>query len=483
MSLAIARTLCRASGLSATAIAASFLSVPAIAQESLDGAADAGQAQAPDAQAPDAQAPTEAAVLPRDPAIAPRTQADDEAAKFRHFDELAEPGLTTSVPGAADSVLRDTGGFRSWLAERDIGLQARISVVGVYNPLETGQPRSPQRYNGQRPTLQFQATNVIATIGLNKVGLPNSRLILGYNSQLTSFDPNGKNTVGIRNLAFYQSFADRKIELKFGIMPNYYEFVGLFAGGSPILSSGLTGLIPIQAGLSADPASTPTANLTFHFKKGTYVKLGVQRSTAPAGTNYELDHNGPGVALTMKGAGPLGIAEVGVKRAASPSGKQIWVRAGAMYNDSDYTRFDGRGTSANQTLYGAADFQLTQPDVTRPGKGFYAGASVFWAPDDVNTMTQFYEGRIYQIAPFASRPLDSAALRVGYTKYSPDAIRSNRARGLHANDHQFSVTGSYTFHVTNGLYLTPAAAYLKNPSFIGRFKDALNLSGTIYLLL
>jgi hypothetical protein len=45
------------------------------------------------------------------------------------------------------------------------------------------------------------------------------------------------------------------------------------------------------------------------------------------------------------------------------------------------------------------------------------------------------------------------------------------------------VTGSYTFHATHGLYLTPGVAYIKNPSFIGRFKDALNLSGTIYVLL
>lgn len=480
MSFAIARTLRCARLLSAAAVPVVLSTVPATAQQSRAEEAATGQAEP---QVPVAPAAVGTSVSPADAPAAPLSDTDAEAAKFKRFDELAEPGLTTLVPGSADSVLRDAGGFRSWLAERDIGLQARLTAVGVYNPLDTGQPRNPQRYNGQRPTLQFQATNVIGTFGLRKIGLPNSRLIIGYNSQLTSFDPNGKNTVGVRNLAYYQSFADGAIELKFGIMPNYYEFVGLFAGGSPILSSGLTGLIPIQAGLSADPVSTPTANMTFHFKKGAYVKLGLQRSTPPAGTNYELEQRKFGLAFTMKDAGPMGIAEIGVKRPSSKGGKQIWVRAGGMYNQSDYTRFDGRGTAANQTLYGAADFQVTQPDITRPGKGFYAGASAFWAPESVNTMTQFYEGRVYQIAPFEARPLDSAALRVGYTKYSPDAIRSNRLRGVHANDEQFSITGSYTFHVINGLYATPAAAYLKNPSFIGRFKDALNLSGTLYLLL
>lgn len=480
MSFANARTLHCACLLSATAFAAIVIAAPAEAQQTWSEVSNAGQAEP---QVPVAPAAVGTSVLPADAPAAPLSATEAEAAKFKRFDQLAEPGLTTLVPGSADSILRDVGGFRSWLAEHDIGLQARLTAVGVYNPLETGQPRNPQRYNGQRPTLQFQATNVIGTFGLGKIGLPNSRLIIGYNSQLTSFDPNGKNTVGVRNLAYYQSFSDGAIELKFGIMPNYYEFVGLFAGGSPILSSGLTGLIPIQAGLSADPVSTPTANMTFHFEKGAYVKLGLQRSTPPAGTNYELEQRRFGLAFTMKDAGPMAIAEIGVKRPSSKGGKQIWVRAGGMYNQSNYTRFDGRGTAANQTLYGAADFQVTQPDLARPGKGFYAGASAFWAPDSVNTMTQFYEGRVYQIAPFEARPLDSVAMRVGYTKYSSDAIHSNRLRGLEANNHQFSVTGSYTFHVTQGVYLTPAAAYLENPSFIGRFKDALNLSGTLYVLL
>lgn len=480
MSRVLSRALCRAATLSAGLTGVTVLAASAVAQQA--PASDGAEGQREPA-VPVAGNAAGASVEPSEAPLAVASDVEDDAAKYRRFDALAEPGLTTSVPGSADSLLRDAGGVRSMLAEHDIGIQARLSMVGLYNPLDTGQPYAPQRYNGQRPTLQYQATNIVTTIGLDKFGLADAKLILGYNSQITTFRPNGQNTVGFRNIALYQSFADNKIELKLGIMPNYYEWVGFFVGGSPVLASGLTGLIPIQAGLSADPAATPAVNLTFHAKRGGYLKLGVQRSTAPAGTPYELDHNGPNVAFKMKDAGPLYIGEVGVKRPASKDGKQIWVRAGALYNDSNYTRFDGQGTAANKTVYGAADFQLTQPDRAQPSHGVYAGASVFWAPSNVNSMTQFYEGRVYHLGPFASRPLDSVALRVGYTKYSDDAQTANAAQQIYANDHQFSVTGSYTFHATHGLYLTPGVAYIKNPSFIGRFKDALNLSGTIYVLL
>ncbi|EJL30478.1 carbohydrate porin [Novosphingobium sp. AP12] len=410
------------------------------------------------------------------------TSLESDADKFKRFDKLAEPGLTTTFPGSGDTLLGDIGGFRTWLAEHEIGLQARAGFVGVYNPLDKGQPRSPQRYNGQRPTVQTQSLNIIATMGLKSIGLPNSKIILGGNYLVTTFYPNGPNTVGFRNIAFYQSFADGKIEFKAGIMPEYYEFVGFYAGGTPVLASGVTGLIPIQAGLSADPAPTPAANLTFHFKKGAYFKTAVQRSTAPAGTPYELQHNGPNVAFKMKDAGPLFIGEVGIRRAATGQNKQVWVRAGGLYNDSNYTRFDGAGTASNHSIYAAADFQVTQPDLTLPGKGFYVGGSGFWAPDNVNRITQTYEARIYQIAPFESRPLDSAALRVGYNRYSSDGQRATEATGGHANGHQLSVTGSYSLHVTKGLFFTPAAAYIKNPSPIGDFNDALSLSATIYAL-
>jgi porin len=434
------------------------------------------QAQASEANVPD-DGPTIAA-----PALPARTGRDP--AKFKAFDALAEPGATTNFPGSIDTVLGDAGGFRSFLADHDIGLQSRTGVSLVGDLLATGQPRSPQRFNGQRLTLQSHSANAIATIGLNGLGLPNSKLIVGVSYLVTSYRVNGPTTVTVRNLAYYQSFAHDLIDLKVGYMPNYYEFVGLFTGGSPVLSSGFSGLIPIQVGLSADPTPTPLANVTLNGKNGLYLKVGVQRSISPQGSSFEVEHNGfAGLKFGQRGSGPLTIAEVGIRRAASATGRQIWLRAGGIYNDSDYARFDGKGTQSNKALYGLADMQLTQPDEKQPFRGIYGGVSAFWASSKVNAYVQTYEARVYSIGPSASRPNDSVSFRITYNKYSKDGRYYLGQQGQYVNPYQLSGTLNYSYHARAGVYLIPSLAYIRHPSFIGDFKDALNLSGTIYVLL
>ena len=438
-------------------------------------AATDDQAAAGTSPAPPPTALAETAAVPSTP--------PQSISEYDRFDELTEPGLTTNFPGSRDSVFRDTGGVRTWLADHDIGIQSRFSEGVIYNPLDTGQPRSPQRYNGQRLTLIGQVFNAVATVGLAKVGLPNSRFIVGGTWAISSFEINSPNIVKIRNLAYYQSFFDKTVELKVGIFPNSYEFVGLFTGGNPVLAAGFGGLIPIQAGLSADPAFTPTANITIHMDKDVYVKVGFQRSVSPRGAIYEANHNGIGLKFSADGAGLLTIGEVGIRRPATRSSKQIWLRMGGMYNGSDYSRFDGDGTSRNISAYAAADVQVTKRDTSAPAQGFYVGGSAFWADPKVTAFTQTYEGRIYDVGVLSSRPTDTAALRVGYTRFSSSAYRANLASGAYPNKYQVNVTGSYSAHVHHGIYLTPAIAYIRNPSFIGKFKDAALISGTLYLLL
>lgn len=414
---------------------------------------------------------------------APKTSKRDPD-EYKGFDALSEPGATTNFPGAIDTVLGNVGGFRSFLAEHDIGLQSRVGLSAVADVLATGQPRSPQRFNGQRLTLQSQSANAIATIGLNGLGLPDSKLIVGVSYLVTSFRINGPTTATVRNIAYYQSFADRTVELKVGYMPNYYEFVGLFTGGSPVLSSGFSGLIPIQVGLSADPTPTPLANITVNGKNGFYVKAGVQRSVSPKGSSYEVEHNGfAGLRFGQDGSGPMTIAEIGVRRPASSDRRQIWLRAGGIYNDSDYSRFDGKGYRANEAFYALADVQITQPDQKLPFRGIYSGISAFWATPKVNAYVQTYEARIYSIGLTSQRPSDSIGFRITYNKYSPDGREYLGKSGQYVNLFQLSETLNYSYHLSSGMYLIPSLAHIKHPSFVGRFKDALNLSGTVYFLL
>lgn len=402
--------------------------------------------------------------------------------RYAHFDSFLEPGQTTTFPGSAETVLGDVGGFRSWLSDRDIGFRAVQSVTMAQDLLPTGQPRSPQRFNGQRFTLQTVNGNFNMAFGLRALGLPNTKILFGGAYIATSYEVNGPNTAWIRTLAVYQSFFNDHLTIKAGFTPNFYEYVGFFTGGSPILASGLPGLLPIQAGLGVDPAAVPLVNVTAYGAKGSYLRVGVQRSLDPLGVVHEV-HNRGWLQFSQKGAGALYIGELGIRRPATEDGRQIWLRVGGFFNDSDYKRFDKPGrTGTNASFYALGDRQITQPDKSRPARGLYVGASAFWIPKSVNTSTQSYEGRIFTIGAIKSRPMDTASLRVTWTKFSRPAREAYAAQDLFTNKDQLNATVSYSARLVKGLFLTPSLSYIHHPAFIGDFKDAVNLSGALFIL-
>ncbi|MEW9856580.1 hypothetical protein [Novosphingobium sp. M1R2S20] len=60
------------------------------------------------------------------------------------------------------------------------------------------------------------------------------------------------------------------------------------------------------------------------------------------------------------------IQEFGVRRAASPDSRQIWLRAGGNYNKTMYDRVDGRGQERNWSAYALADYQVYQQRPSLP---------------------------------------------------------------------------------------------------------------------
>ncbi|WP_211151905.1 carbohydrate porin [Novosphingobium sp. HR1a] len=418
----------------------------------------------------------------RDRADAEAQEAADAQPDYKHFDELVEPGLVTSFPGSTDSVLGDAGGLRSAMAKENVGLTLRSSNIFVTSLNDSGQPRSPQRYNGQRPTLQAASVTALLAWRLDKLGLPDTTLTAGGMYYASSFRDNAPSTVALRALSIHHRAFGGKLEIKAGYLTNMYEYAGFFTGGSPVLAAGLSGVIPIQAGMSADPVATPAVNITLHGSGGKYVRAGIQRSMHPLGRGYDVEHNHNGFRFTMPEAKPLYLAETGVLRASTPGVLHRWLRVGGLYNESGYTRFDGRGTSTNQAAYAAADFQLTQKDPSRPASGIYAGASAFWGNPSVNVFTQSYEARVYAIGPFPSRKRDAMSLKVSYNKFSEAARRAQSLMDVHANADQTSISGSYTAHLGKGLYATPSLSWVHNPSFIGRFNNALLSNITIFTI-
>jgi carbohydrate-selective porin OprB len=416
------------------------------------------------------------------PAFAQTIVQDSAGPDYDLFDSLAEPGVTTTFPGARDSLLGDLGGYRSALARENIGVSIRSSTVIMTGLKDTGQPRSPQLYNGQRFTLQNSGTVANFSWRMDKLNLPDTTLTVGGIAYFSSFDQNAPNNVSLRALSIHQRLFGGKVEVKAGYISNLYEFAGLFTGGSPVLATGLAGLVPIQAGMSGDPVSTPAINMTVNGTRGLYLKVGLQRSVSPRGRPYEVEHNRNGFRFGATGAGALTIAEVGVRRPATKDGHQIWLRAGAFTNSSDYTLFNGGGTASNQVVYGAADLQVAKVDPARPAAGFYVGGSAFWGDPSVNIFTQSYEARTYAIGVLPSRPRDTISLKLTYNKFSPDARSARNRAGIYANKDQTNISLAYSAHVRSGAYFIPAFSYIRHPSFIGNFKDAVLLSSTFYFL-
>lgn len=476
-----------ASIVSAFAVLMTFglATAPAQAQtQPTPSARDASGAQIEKADAPQAVSGTD---KPDTPAASPTvllgvapTSAEPD---YAYFDSLLEPGAVTGFPGSADTATQDLNGYRTWLADHDMGLRVVLGATVTANPFPTGQPTTPQRYNGQQLTLNTSSQNFTLGGKLTSVGLPHTWWFVGLNNTFTSFYNNGPSSRYIQRLGIYQELFGGKISIKAGILPNYYEYAGFFVGGSPILASGIPGLLPISAGLGADPANVPVLNITAYGKSGTYLRAGVQRSTSVRGLPDEVISRPTIVPnFTLRDAGPLFIAETGIRRAASLGSHQLWLRAGGLWNSSDYRRFDGIGVANNASLYALGDWQATQPDSSAPSKGLYVGGSAFWVPKSVNTSTQSYEMRTYAIGPFKGRDKDTLTFRAIYTTFSDDARRAQRANNVLTNPDQLTVSLSYAARATHGLFITPGLSYIRHPSFVGDFNDAMVMSMAIFVI-
>ncbi|WP_269791882.1 carbohydrate porin [Stenotrophomonas sp. Iso1] len=401
---------------------------------------------------------------------------NDEASIYAAFDRLREQGTLVKVPSIRDSVLRDAGGFRSALAKHGIGVTL-ISLNSSNYDLSSPVKTPPQRYNGQDLT-GTSVQQLLVTYDLGQEGNDQSQLILGVTSVAVSWEPLGPRTkASLSRLAYYRTFNNRQWELKLGYLSNGLEYIGVYTGGSLASSAqGPSAVIPFQLGLARLPMAAPGLNLQYNGKNGFYNKLGLQRSTSPDGPQAEVDTHSAGFRFRTPQSNLLVINEVGVKRDATPSRQSVWLRAGAIFNNSNYKRFDESSRSnSNRALYVAADLQLTlPPNRVLPFQGWYAGASVNYAPQDRNLYSRYYEARAYKIGTFQNRPLDMLSMTYSHTKFSDDAADLYAVRGLLSESSTSAVTVSYLTRVHSGTYLSTGLSHISNPTFSPRMDDALN---------
>ncbi len=415
------------------------------------------------------------------PAAAPTPAPANPYAKFEKY---RWKGINISLGAPADSLDPDIGGFRSKLADHGFGYWGYSYNPFFYNTLDNGETvGGRQVYAGQKPT--FETANfLMVTYDLSRHGIPDGQIALMGTKTYTNWNPLGPNTLAIATASYYQTLFNRKLELKFGWLANNYEFVGTFVGGS--LAGGAFGpqaSLPYQGGMSSGLFATPGANIKLNFTSNFYNKFGIQRAISPDGTVVEEQENPGALDFDVPHAGRLLIEELGYQRPAAPHKAQTWLRAGRLWNNSDFNDFENPGErrNGNYVNYALADRQLWQksPDSAASAyRGIYAGLSYMYAPPEMSTFSEYYEARVYAIGLFDSRPRDMISLVAVHNVFSDVRVASAQAAGLMTHDNSTAVTLSYSLRATAGVYLNMGMSYVDHPSAVVYESDtgeALNL--------
>ncbi|QHO78004.1 carbohydrate porin [Bradyrhizobium sp. CCBAU 051011] len=413
-----------------------------------------------------------------------KNRTQKEIDPFAKFENLREKGMWLNIPGPADTIDQDKAGVRSALADVGIGYVGGtvVSVIDNQLPNAARATTANQLYMGQNPTFST-VSFMIVTYDLSRFGIPDGQIIVGAEQQYWTWKPGGPDRAGLNTLAYYQTFFDRKLELKIGYLRNVNEFAGTLVGGN----AGASVLAPssnilYQAGMSNNAAPTPALNVKYNFNDHLYDKVSIQRSISPDGQYAQIIENPTGLSWSTANTGILLLDEVGYKNKAAPGVPETWLRAGAGFNNSSYKNLQYPQQSraeANSVYYVAADRQLWQADVQgSASRGIYGGFSVMCAPPDLNKVSQYYELRLYAKGLFDSRPSDQIAIVATNTVWSNFAVDAALAKGNLVHRDSTAILGTYTAHLTPGIYASVGLAYINNPTSITHTRQtghALNL--------
>jgi porin len=461
--------------------AASCVAAPAFAQspsnQTPSDQTQAAQAQSSQVQADQSSAYAPAAVRPTPSPELPVQSPNAAPSPYQRFDALAMRGWERPLPKSGDTLIGDKLGIRDALADAGIGFIGFASNAIQYNFLQNdGGYKGRQLYNGQKFTRMVSNAAIFATYDLGKIGIDNGQFIFSALYTSNSFNRvDGPDSTRVGRLAYYQSLFNKKVEFKIGYFDNGFEFLGTQTGGS--LAGGTLGpqaSVPNEVGLSYSGFSTPTANVRINFKNHFYTKFGVQRSLPPGGATPEVAANSSGLRFHVPGTGVLMIDEWGWDRPAKPGQLATWVRAGGIYNTTNFNRFKGGQTKDNWATYLAVDRQLFQIDDSKANRGLYVGGTVNYAPPQQNMISQYYEGRVYGVGLLKSRPFDLASIVTTANVYSKDGLAARTAVGQKNFKATYSVIASYAYRLTPGLYFQPGLGAVVHPVYSPRFDTAFN---------
>jgi porin len=400
----------------------------------------------------------------------------------RDIEDLNLRGGYIHLPPFKETIFGATNPVRQALASHGVGLTRFGDTTFTYNTTAPPVPLAEQTYLGQRPTWKT-SHYFLLTWDLRQLGVHGGQLYTIGTVQKISWNPGGPNAVQFGALAYYQSLFNSRLELKGGYINNDTEFVGTaIAGQASSGSLGVFASLPFEVGMSYLPLTAPGFNTNYHITKKLYAKVGFQRSIDPQGGVTNAARDAVGLRFAPKGTGLLSIYEGGYKQEANESRKQMWIRAGYMYNSTHYKNLKTGGVSTNNYLaYALIDRQIWRPSSSNASRGVYAGASAMAAPAQQNAYSQYYELRVYMLGPFSSRSNDMLSVVSSHTAYSPYAKRTLAAQTNGYWNSATSLTGSYNLRLYRGLYVSPGVSYTNGPAITPKTKSSLNLLAQVNL--
>ena len=407
---------------------------------------------------------------------------DAPAVPERSIEDLNLIGSGAAMPAFADSNIDVNSAYRRGLLSKGVALRLIQQVQYAQNVLQAPVEADSQVYVGER-SFEGALEHLILTADLRQLHLKHAQF---YGSALwnwVSWNPAGPRTIQIWDLYLYKAFGEDRVEVKAGYISNDLEFVGLMVGGSTASGAqGVYAVLPYEVGTSYFPLAVPSVNVRIRGPGNTYVKAAAQRSLDAGGGPAEVARNHTGFRFDPKGDKLLVLGEAGYKRAASETAHEAWFRAGYFHNDTLYLNHaNGKNEPGNLVAYALIDYQVRQPDRLQPGHGLYAGVSAMTVPSRFDPYDRYLEARIYQEAPFRSRPADMVSLVSSYTGHSRYFTDPLVAAGKTVWRNSASLTGSYSLHVRRGNYLAAGLSYIHGPAITPRVSDAVTFA-TSYTL-
>lgn len=400
---------------------------------------------------------------------------DVDQEKCHDWDKLNHRASQTfRTISTCDSVSSELFGAREALADNGIGIQLLLNPGYSYDILGHNAPE--QLYGGQNPTWT-QAITAYLTYDLSRIGLDNSQFIFSGTYQSSNFPTTTSNLKTISALAINQTFFDKQLELQYGYWPLIWSFYGYSLTGSSTSALGPSSMIPVEVGLSYDEP-TPAFNVIVRDQSlRFYNHASITRSNSSA----DLDENSWGLKWDVGDARALYIDELGFKQEPINGQRSIWLRAGMLYNTTQYTKNFASGTTNNYGGYLAGTVQLSQP--YKDHRGLYFDAKVNTAKSNVNLIDKDYQVSLFYISPFESRPDDIVALGYSKSYYSWSVQKAINSSGGQSSKSTDSVQFSYSLKANTGLYVIPGLTWTKNPTSSVKSSDALIFQCKLVILI